>query len=80
MSSAITLIVDGYVRLRDRNALEELQLHRRKLVETLQALGGPFDPASPIKQNQDELRIIEAGIARLDETSITHRSSDRTMA
>jgi hypothetical protein len=29
------------------------------------ALGGPYDAASPINQNQDELLIIEAGIARL---------------
>jgi hypothetical protein len=65
MSSAMAQIVDGYVKLRDRSALEQLQLHRRKLVETLGSLGGPLDVASPIKQNQDELTIIEAGLARL---------------
>jgi hypothetical protein len=65
MSSAMTQIVNGYVKLRNRAALEELQRHRQKLIETLQSLGGPFDVASPIKQNQDELTIIEAGLARL---------------
>jgi len=65
MTSALTQIVDAYVRLRGRSSLEELQAHRRKLIETLQSLGGPYDAASPIKQNQDELLIIEAGIARL---------------
>jgi len=65
MASAISQIVDGYVRLRDRGALEELQAHRRNLIEKLRSLGGPFDPSSPIKQNQEELAIIEAGIARL---------------
>jgi len=65
MSSAIAQIVDAYVRMKDRRALEELQVHRLKLIDRLQALGGPFDAASPIKQNQDELVIIEAGIARL---------------
>jgi hypothetical protein len=65
MSLAIAQIVDAYVSLEDRRQLEELQVHRRKLVEALQSLGGPFDPASAIKQNQDELMIIEAGIARL---------------
>jgi len=58
-------IVDGYVRLKDRRALEELQTHRRKMIETLQSLDGPLDAASPIKHNQDELAIIEAGLARL---------------
>jgi hypothetical protein len=61
----MTQIVDAYVRLRDRSALEELQAHRRKLIETLQSLAGPYDAASPINQNQDEVLIIEAGIARL---------------
>jgi len=61
----MTQIVDGYVKLRDRSALEELQAHRRKLIDELQSLGGAYDAASPIKQNQDELLIIQAGIARL---------------
>jgi hypothetical protein len=65
MSLAITQIVDAYVKLDDRRPLEELRVHRRNLVATLQSLEGPFDPASAIKQNQDELVIIEAGIARL---------------
>jgi hypothetical protein len=58
-------IVEGYVKLRDRSALEQLQFHRRKLIETLESLGGPLDAATPIKQNQDELTIIEAELARL---------------
>jgi hypothetical protein len=79
MSLAMTRIVDAYVSLKNRRQLEELQVHRRKLIETLQSLGGPFDPASAIKQNQDELMIIEAGIARLGETPIA-RSATRSMA
>ncbi len=65
MSDAMIRIVDGYVKLGDRRALKQLQVHRRKLLDTLQALSGPFDAAKPIKQNNDELVIIEAGIARL---------------
>jgi hypothetical protein len=65
VSSAMTQIVEGYVKLKDRPALEQLQAHRRKVIETLQAISGPLDAASPIEQNQDELAIIEAGIARL---------------
>ena len=72
MSLAMTRIVDAYVSLKDRRQLEALQVHRRKLIESLLSLGGPFDPASAIKQNQEELMIIEAGIARLGETAIAH--------
>ena len=65
MSDAMIQIVDSYVKLQDRSALEKLQAHRRKLLDALQSLTGPFDAAKPIKQNEDELLIIEAGIARL---------------
>ena len=65
MSDAMIQIVDSYVKLQDRSALEKLQAHRRKLLDALQSLAGPFDAAKPIKQNEDELLIIEAGIARL---------------
>ena len=65
MSLAMTQIVDANVKLKDRRALEELQVHRQKLIKGLQSFDGPFDPASTLKQNKDELAIIEAGIARL---------------
>jgi hypothetical protein len=58
-------IFDAYVKLNDRRPLEELHDHRRRLVARLRSLEGPLDPASAIKQNQDELTIIEAGLARL---------------
>jgi len=61
----MTQIVEAYVKLKDRPALEQLQAHRRKMIETLQALSGPFDAANPVRQNQDELAIIEAGLSRL---------------
>lgn len=65
MSLAMAQIVDGYVKLKNRRALEELQVHRSTLIQGLQSHLGPLDAAKPIKQNQDELVIIEAGIARL---------------
>lgn len=70
MSAAITQIVDGYVKLQDRRALEALQVHRRKLIITMQSLRGPFDAGKPIRQNQNELAIIEAGLVRLGERGI----------
>lgn len=57
-------IVDAYVKTQNRRALEEMSAHRRKIIETLQPLQG-FDVAGPIRQNQDELAIIEAGLAKL---------------
>jgi hypothetical protein len=33
MSSAMTLIVEAYVKLKDRSALEQLQAHRRGMIE-----------------------------------------------
>lgn len=65
MSRAMTHIVDAYVKLNNRRALEQLLIHRRALLDALQLLRGPYDAATSIKQNQDELAIIEAGIARL---------------
>jgi len=65
MSLAMTQIVDAYLKLNNRRSLEELHDHRRKLVAALRSLDGPFDPAVAIRQNQDELAIIEAAIARL---------------
>jgi hypothetical protein len=36
MSQAIKLIVDGYVSLKDREALEDLRAHRERLRKQLQ--------------------------------------------
>jgi len=63
MSSAMIRIVDAYVKTQNRRALDELKVHRRKMIETLEPLRG-IDVTSSIRQNQ-ELEIIEAGLARL---------------
>ena len=74
MPSAIELIVDGYVRLSNRPALEDLQTHRERLVADLksrQSQGGAFDYSKSITQIEEEIAVIEAGLekSRADSSS-----------
>ena len=67
MSIALDLIIDGYIRLGDRRALEELKAHRETLLAQLSAQsGGCFDVSRSIGQMQEEIGQIEAGLDRLD--------------
>ncbi|WP_409187630.1 hypothetical protein [Bradyrhizobium sp. RDM4] len=68
MANAIELIVDGYVRLQDRRALDHLRMQRRKLAVGLKALTG-FDCRTTIQQIEEDIVVIEAGLARLDEAT-----------
>lgn len=65
MPNAIELIVDGYVSLNDRRALDDLRRQRRKLAVDLKALTG-FDCRTTIQQIEEDIDVIEAGLARLD--------------
>jgi hypothetical protein len=66
MSDAMRSIVDAYVALNDREALERLQEHRQRLKRDLQVKSGEwFDVSRSTKALDDELNIIEAGLARL---------------
>jgi len=66
LSEAIKLIVDGYVNLRDREALEELHRHRQTLRRRLQASSSHwFDTSDSVRLIDDELNEIEVGLARL---------------
>ena len=65
MSSAVKLIVDGFVKLNDRRALDEMREHRRKLREMLQErAGGYFDVSRSIELCDDDLMIVEEGLAQ----------------
>jgi len=68
MSKAIELIVDGYVRLNDRNALDDLKAQREQLAAHLKATNARLDHGATIRQIEDELAVIEAGLARLSQT------------
>jgi hypothetical protein len=61
MSGAIELIVEGYVSLKDRKALDELRI----LIVDLDACTG-IDCTSTIQQIEEDIVAIEAGLARLD--------------
>ncbi|UPK39092.1 hypothetical protein IVB18_18760 [Bradyrhizobium sp. 186] len=65
MADAIQSIVNGYVFLNDRKALDDLLVQRRKLVETLNACAG-IDCTGTIRQVEEDITVIEAGLARLD--------------
>ena len=64
MSESVKLIVDAFVSLKNRQAMEELREHRKMLRAKLQACNG-IDVSSSIKLIESDLNEIEAGISRL---------------
>jgi hypothetical protein len=66
MSHAIKLIVDGYVRLNDRQALEDVLGHRRHLGKQLKESPPGVDLSGPIHLIDAEIAVIEAGLERLN--------------
>jgi hypothetical protein len=66
MSKAIELIVRVYVRHQNRRALEDLRKHRQRLALDLRARARPgYDFSRPMRQINEEIVIIEAGLERL---------------
>ncbi|UPK30926.1 hypothetical protein [Bradyrhizobium sp. 195] len=65
MSAAIELIVEGYVSLKDPKSLDGLRMQRRKLIADLNACTG-IDCTSTIQQIEEDIVVIEAGLARFD--------------
>jgi capsule polysaccharide export protein KpsE/RkpR len=64
MPKAIKQIVDAYVRLSDREALEDLMAHRQKLAVDLKSRTD-FDFSLAIGQIDDDIAVIEAGVEKL---------------
>jgi hypothetical protein len=64
VSESVKLIVDAYVSLNDRQAMEELRDHRQMLRKKLQACNG-IDVSSSIRLIESDLSEIESGFARL---------------
>jgi hypothetical protein len=64
MSRSVELIVEGYVRLNDRNALQEILAHRQDLLRQLTSVTG-VDPRQAIAQVSQEITVIETGLATL---------------
>jgi hypothetical protein len=66
MSVALSLIVDGLVSLKDRQALEEMREHRQRLrMQLLLERSSAFDPGKSIQLYETEVAVIETGLARL---------------
>jgi hypothetical protein len=66
MPSAIEQIVEAYVQLGSRSQLEDLRLHRQRLMvdlHTRQVAG--YDISKPLEQLKEDLVAIEAGLAKL---------------
>jgi hypothetical protein len=62
----VKLIVNAYVQLKDRQAIEDLREHRQKLRSKLQAIAaGDFDPGQSLRLIDSDLNEIDAGLARL---------------
>ncbi|MCK1562445.1 hypothetical protein IVB08_00270 [Bradyrhizobium sp. 173] len=64
MSKALELIVAGYVKVKDRRALEGLLAHRRGILARLQAVSG-IDASNSVEMIRDEVAIVEAGVEQL---------------
>jgi hypothetical protein len=65
MQPAIVSIVDTYARYGNRSALLELWSFRSNLKGKCETLAGGYDPSMVLGQLEDEMAIIEAGIAKL---------------
>ena len=59
----------AYVMLGDRQALEDLRMHRRKLALDLKGRRGSYDFSLPLGQIDEEIAIIEAGLERLNKST-----------
>jgi hypothetical protein len=66
MPPAIRSIVDVHVRYRNRRALDELRARWGRLLAGLRTIKGPFDVSKPIAELEDEIAVIEAGLAKLN--------------
>lgn len=66
MSVAMSSIIDGYVTLKDRKALEDMREHRLGLREQLlRKRTSAFDPGKSVKLYETEVAMIETGLAKL---------------
>jgi hypothetical protein len=67
MEPAIKGIVDTYLRLGNRRAIEDMLIHRRRLAADLreQSRNG-YDFSRPIEQIGEEIAVIETALKTLD--------------
>ncbi|MCC8982544.1 hypothetical protein [Bradyrhizobium acaciae] len=67
---AIEQIIAGYVSLKNRQALEELREHRRRLLDGVRAYSVPgFRPSVVDDTLSEEIELIEGALAHFDENA-----------
>jgi len=67
MSEAVSLLVAGYIRLKDRKAIEDMRRHRQRLRKDLMERPKDyFDVGSAIQLFDEDLLTIEEGLRELD--------------
>ena len=70
-SDAMSMIVDGLVTLKDRQALEDMREHRLRLREKLlQSRSRVFDPGTLVKLYETEVEMIETGLQKLGDAAV----------
>ena len=67
MQPVMRNIVDTCVRCGNRRALDGLRANRKGLIAVLTMLRG--DPSKVVAQCEDELALIETGLATLDKAA-----------
>ena len=67
MSSAIELIANGFVRVKDRAALERMREHRGRLLQEyrMRPSAGWFRSEVLEASLQDDLAVLDAALSRL---------------
>lgn len=74
MTKAIEHIVAGYVKLKNRVALEEIRDHRRRLLnDSMMRNTGPLRFGSINAELKEELNVAEAGLEQLERFSSNYR-------
>ena len=64
MTEALKMIVDGYLSLKDRKALEEMRVHRERLRKQIEErTPGGIDAGPTMLLFDEELHVIQAALA-----------------
>ena len=64
MTEALKMIVDGYLSLKNRRALEEMRVHRERLRKQIEErTPGGIDAGPTMLLFEEELNVIQAALA-----------------
>lgn len=73
MEPAIKKIADAYLRLGNRRAIEDLLMHRRRLLIDLSGRVKNYDVSRPTEQISEEIRILEEALQTLGPKTVPPR-------